>query len=256
MKKFLFAALIASLGSASAFAADLPARLYTKAPFAPAPINWTGFYVGGNLGYGWGNGDTSFSPLPDPIAFALKPTTLAPDSKGIIGGAQIGYNWQFNSLVAGLEADIQGSGIKGSVTQPSFIFGDQLITGAGDLLTSEKLSWFGTVRGRVGITTTPELLLYVTGGLAYGHAEYAAQTHFPAVDFPASFSKTKAGWTAGGGAEWAFARSWSAKVEYLYLDLGDESVVATPNVGFEEFNVGYTWKTRENIVRAGLNYHF
>ena len=106
----------------------------------------------------------------------------------------------------------------------------------------------------------PELLLYGTGGLAYGHVEASANTQlFNAEPFtlesPASVSKTKVGWTAGAGAEWMFAHNWSAKLEYLYVDLGNESAIGnfTPVIVAK---VGYTWNFRENIVRAGVNYHF
>ena len=115
MKRVLGGMVVAAALSGSAFAADLGARTYTKAP-AVAPIsNWSGLYVGGNLGYGWGDGNTDVSFLPSPVEFRIdNNTTLGARSSGAIGGAQLGYNWQIGSLVTGLEADIQGSGIKGS----------------------------------------------------------------------------------------------------------------------------------------------
>jgi outer membrane immunogenic protein len=110
-------------------------------------------------------------------------------------------------------------------------------------------------------------LLYGTGGLAYGRVDASANlfqsfdngdAHFQA-QAPASVSKTKVGWTAGAGAEWMFARNWSAKLEYLYVDLGSESAIGdvTENqVLNPRIAVGYTWHTRENIARVGVNYHF
>jgi len=113
----------------------------------------------------------------------------------------------------------------------------------------------GTVRARVGVTPVDRLLLYLTGGLAYGHVDYAANTSFsPVFGYPIAFGKTKVGWTAGAGAEWAFAQNWSAKLEYLYL--GDQSAIANPNQPNPPFQVGYDWKTQARIVRAGLNYKF
>jgi outer membrane immunogenic protein len=123
MKKIILATALLALGSASAFAADLGERgMYAKAP-AMAPVaNWSGLYVGGNVGYGWGNGTTNSAATTSGNAFANgilrnEDGSFDPGSKGVLGGAQIGYNWQMGSLVTGLEADIQGSGIKGSVNQ-------------------------------------------------------------------------------------------------------------------------------------------
>ena len=125
----------------------------------------------------------------------------------------------------------------------------------------QKLSWFGTVRGRVGVAVTPDLVLYGTGGLAYGRVDASANWRFDLervhAQAPASVSKTKVGWTAGVGAEWMFARNWSAKLEYLYVDLGNESAFGDlTQVDDPQLKVGYTWHTRENIVRVGVNYHF
>jgi outer membrane immunogenic protein len=262
MKRIVGAVMMTAALTAPGLAADLGARSYTKAP-ALAPVStWSGFYVGGNLGYGWGNGNTdvSFNPF---VNSGFNNTSLGARSTGVVGGAQAGYNWQMGSLVTGLEADIQGSGIKGSASAAptSSVFP----VDPRDLISSEpKLSWFGTVRGRLGVTVTPELLLYGTGGLAYGHlnasanySEPADATTAPPDVAPASISKTKVGWTAGAGAEWMFAHDWSAKLEYLYLDLGSDAAIgsfASPQA--PTFQVGYTWHTRENIARVGVNYHF
>jgi outer membrane immunogenic protein len=160
--------------------------------------------------------------------------------------------------VTGLEADIQGSSINGSARATSIIASTGAPDPNGSFLTSEhKLSWFGTVRGRLGVTVTPDLLLYGTGGLAYGHVD-ASANWFSSVDeqAPASVSKTKVGWTAGAGAEWMFAHNWSAKLEYLYVDLGSESAIGDFTPVDPLFKVGYNWRFRENIARVGVNYHF
>jgi len=263
MKRILATVMVTAALTAPGLAADLGARTYTKAP-ALAPVsNWSGFYIGGNLGYGWGDGDTDVSFLPSPAVFGLNNTTLGARSTGVTGGAQLGYNWQIGSLVTGLEADIQGSDIKGSARATPTFAGSADLDPDGLLSSEQKLSWFGTVRGRLGVTVTPDLLLYGTGGLAYGHVEASANTQLfnVNVESPASVSKTKVGWTAGAGAEWMFARNWSAKLEYLYIDLGSESaignvVAGVPLVVFDPFKVGYTWRFRENIARVGVNYHF
>jgi outer membrane immunogenic protein len=183
-------------------AADLPSK--KPAPtylVAPAPA-WSGFYVGVNVGGAAGNRGTG----------------------GVIGGGQFGYNYQVLPLfVAGLEADIQGSSM--GARAGSSAFGPPL--GGGG---SQSVDWFGTVRGRLGTTAiNPTLLVYGTGGLAYGGSSGAGT-----------------GWTGGGGVEWAFASNWSAKVEYLYVNLSQDADFGPRRGGDQGFHV----------VRAGLNYRF
>jgi outer membrane immunogenic protein len=257
-----------------AAAADLaPApRTYTKAPSMVSPAtNWSGFYGGVNLGYGWGSGDMSLAdvtPNAPPLSgFPATPQSVADRSNGVIGGGQIGYNWQMGSFVTGLEADIQGSGIQGTATRSPLITSSvpsptSLTHGTFD----QNLSWFGTVRGRAGVTVTPDLLLFGTGGLAYGKVSNSGDAAFTStlnsdvIDYPAQISQTKTGWAAGAGAEWMFARNWSAKVEYLHIDLGTSSVTGAKKFdGMPQGNpstIGYTWHNTYDIVRAGVNYHF
>jgi outer membrane immunogenic protein len=144
----------------------------------------------------------------------------ATNPSGFAGGIQAGYNWQSGPLVFGVEGDLQASD-------------------ANDTFAPWKFSnpWFGTVRGRVGYALS-NILFYGTGGLAFG--ELTGET------FGLSESHTTAGWTAGVGAEFGFARNWSAKVEYLYIDLSDSrfSITGVQN--------GYQF----GLIRAGVNYHF
>jgi outer membrane immunogenic protein len=255
MKKVLIAAAAVLTATASQ-AADLGARPYTKAPPMIAPVSsWTGLYIGGNVGYGWGAGKTDFSFLPDETAFDTKNATLDSKPEGVIGGAQIGYNWQMGAIVTGLEADIQGSGIKGSAKSPLASIGGAPAIGSFRS-SDDRLSWFGTVRGRLGATLTPSFLLYATGGLAYGEVKDSANTFFTTAEqMPVSVNQTKVGWTAGAGAEWMFAHNWSAKLEYLFVDLGKTSVTVADPVT-PALSVRYDWKNQDHIVRAGVNYHF
>jgi outer membrane immunogenic protein len=256
MKKVLIVATALAAAS-SVHAADLGMRTYTKAPAMVEHIaTWSGLYIGGNAGYGSG-GRTDFSFLPSPVAFAVDNTSLDTKPKGAIWGAQIGYNWQMGSLVTGLEADIQGADIKGSASRSPIVFNEGTLPIPGSFLSSDqKLSWFGTVRGRLGATVVPDLLLYGTAGLAYGEIKGSANTFFTATNnYPAKGSETRVGWTAGAGAEWMFARHWSAKVEYLYVDLGSASAIGLSAV-HPALSASSSWKTQENIVRAGVNYHF
>ncbi len=283
MKRLAIAiAAFGSVFATSAFAADLPAKAYTKAPVIPPVIyDWTGFYVGGNIGYSWGRESddgtlagtqnifqyrTASGPPAVPTSTAaIGPVPLYGKSNvnGVIGGGQAGYNWQRGTWLVGLEGDFQGS--------------DERSNGAictvagcppGSLLynTSYRLDWFGTLRGRAGFLATPQFLLYATGGLAYGHLSATEPT------VPLSWGDTRAGWTVGAGGEVAIDSHWSIKLEYLYMDLGrfgdasastatSVTVANSPRVGFSTLtvtNTTATFNTRftDNIVRVGVNYRF
>jgi outer membrane immunogenic protein len=240
--------------STSVLAADLGAiapAAYTKAPAYELVRNWTGLYIGGNVGYGWQHGGTDLNELPRPGNLGITVTNIDPKAKGVIGGGQIGYNWQIGSIVTGLEADLQGSGIKGNAA----IATTDDIGAPVALSTDHKLSWFGTVRGRLGFTVSPSVLLYGTGGLAYGDVEANSNAIFNGVDsFPANVSITKTGWAAGAGAEWMFTQNWSAKVEYLRVDLGKASATSPLRVGGVGAN--YQSHAQYDTVRFGVNYHF
>src|SRR5580704_15823836 len=177
MKKSLLAGvafgLIAAAGSASA--ADMAVK---APPAAPAWYDWTGFYAGVNGGYSWGKSSTNVSGTTSAPSILAFPLSQSMD--GGLGGGQIGYNWQFNhNWLFGLEADIQGTGQRGTAQAPTFLFvpgvaGALLpnVTATGTL--AEKLPWFGTVRARLGIEPSDHWLLYVTGGLAYGEIKSTA----------------------------------------------------------------------------------
>ena len=149
-----------------------------------------------------------------------KVTNNVTEPSGIAGGGQIGYNWQLSPFVFGLETDIQASA-------------------ADDTFAPYKFSnpWFGTLRGRVGYAFN-NVMFYGTGGLAFGELR--------ATTFGLSESHTTAGWTAGVGAEMGFAPNWSAKVEYLYVDLANSNFVIT----------GASNGYRFGLIRAGVNYRF
>jgi outer membrane immunogenic protein len=286
MKKLAVAVLVASFGATSAFtsalAADLPVRTYTKAPVYVDPgYNWSGFYVGGNLGYSWGRAATdgtqtgtqsvsvftAFSGIIRPgfpvvTPLATTPVTGRANVNGFLGGGQAGYNWQRGTWLFGLETDIQGTGERGS-SDVCLVAG--CATGTGLFTANYKLDWFGTARGRIGILPTDRVLLYATGGLAYGEVSATA----PLI--PLSWGSTRAGWTVGAGAEAAIDHNWSIKLEYLYMDLGNvggNSTTAT-NVVTQlgvpiRFNTVTTtaltsaFNTRftDNILRVGVNYRF
>jgi outer membrane immunogenic protein len=225
------------------------------------PFNWTGPYVGIHVGYGWGDTDTSFSPLPSAARFSnLAPATLSPNTNGVAAGIQGGYNYQMGCFVVGIEADFSGSGMSGTQTvSPIIQSNGTALPGGGSLTAHQEINWFGTLRPRLGYAVTPGLLIYGTGGLAYGDVSYSANTDFRpgfTAYYPASAGETKVGWSLGAGVEYAFSRNWTVKTEYLRVDLGNESVTANPNIALPPFQVGYKFETSANILNIGLNYRF
>jgi outer membrane immunogenic protein len=227
MKKRAFGVAVAAcLSVLSASAADLPSRKEPPPVYYPPPpiFTWTGIYAGLNLGGGW----------LDRYDYGhwLAPSS-ASNSGGVVGGAQIGYNYQFTPLfVAGLEADFQGSGVGGGGNQ-----------GWG---ATRSVDWFGTVRGRAGVSMlNAQLLLYGTAGFAYGDLRLN-------YGWLGSQARVGTGWTAGGGLEYAFLPNWSAKVEYLYTNIGAnyDSIYVAP------FIVESQQRAHLNTVRAGVNYRF
>ncbi len=153
---------------------------------------------------------------------------------GFIGGGQIGYNWQINSFVLGVEGDIQYSAQKR--TETATVLG---VTVTGE----EKIPWFGTARGRVGYAFD-NFLLYATGGAAWTNFKASVS----ALGLTVSSETTKTGWTAGAGVEWMFMPRWSVKAEYLYIDAGTTTLTVA--------GVSASGKLKDNVARLGVNYHF
>jgi outer membrane immunogenic protein len=254
----------------SAFAGTEMYRGKEMKQVAPAPLpecdfTWTGFYLGGNAGYGWGHADTDFDPRPDAVTFVnLAPTTLDPDPSGFIGGGQLGYNWQWNKwLVLGFETDFQGTDIEGHDFQSPIIQnnGTPFLTAGSFLAAHERVQWLGTVRGRIGFAPICRLLIYGTGGFAYGNVDYSANTNFNnGTTYPVDFTETKTGWTAGGGIEYAISNHWTVRAEYLHYDLGEAHRTQNQLVGGvpqgPPFFVHYNFDTSGEIVRGGLNFKF
>ena len=266
MRHLLRAALLmtALQFSGVASAADLP----LKAPPAPAPVyyNWTGFYLGVNLGGSWGHQSVDACDggnKPPPNVVVVPPMLCASDTlhmDGVIGGGQIGYNWQFapifgwgNGWVLGIEADIQGSGQRAS---RDFSITDVTNTFTFSGNVEDKLTWFGTVRGRSGIAFD-RTLWYVTGGWAFGDRTIDGTVTVTTAGVPASASfstsKTLNGWTVGAGVEWAFWSRWTAKFEYLHVDFTNTGGDFTSVNPATTVSVGHL---QDEIVRAGVNWRF
>jgi outer membrane immunogenic protein len=294
MKKLVIAFAVYGLIGTPAFAADLSKPVY-KAPPPPAPVSsWTGWYVGGNVGYSWGansdlvgSGDLSyFASRARP--FALADSNIAPN--GVIGGGQIGYNYQFSrNGVLGFEADFQGSGDRGSGQLTDTSVTTQLVAGGGvpplqvsaTAMTNyeARIDWFGTARGRLGMLFGDQLLIYGTGGLAYGRVAASGNTNLilgsangclfacttPLT--PVSVSRTNVGFAVGAGMEGKFLlpSNWTWKLEWLYLDLGSVDTTASFNnpamiLTFAPYLADATIATHthftDNILRIGVNYQF
>jgi outer membrane immunogenic protein len=255
MLSVLLGATALSFASApSAVAADMPVKAVVAVPY----LNWTGFYVGLNAGYGWGNPNSHLGEGPTPSGFGgaapLLPADYNPGSRGFIGGAQAGYNYQINTVVVGVETDIQFGSINGTMTTGS----TALPLAFATFTESQKLSLFGTLRGRIGFLPMSNLLLYGTGGLAYGRVNVTSQFRFdtpPFNDYSGSTTQTKTGWTIGGGAEWALNPSWSVKAEYLYYDLGTVSVTGLKPTR-PLFSTSLSQNVTGSIARLGVNYKF
>jgi outer membrane immunogenic protein len=282
-------AAIALIGT-PAFAADMAVKAPPTAP-APVPYTWTGFYGGIEFGGGWSDEAVNYSPN-DPLAAALLNGKIGvpgnqPVASGYrisqssaVGGFEAGYNWQAGSnWLLGLETDFSFSGMSGRASSPSSVL--QVfpgpITSTQSTTTERTTDWYGTARGRAGWLATPNLLLFGTGGFAYGRtsasATYMTSVGSLSISGPISFSCTagvpcfvgsastiRTGWTAGGGAEWLLDQHWSAKIEYQFVDLGTETVrvtavaVVLPGQAPASFNA--IFHDRFNVVRLGLNYRF
>jgi outer membrane immunogenic protein len=241
MKRILAGAAL--LGTAvSAQAADMP----VKAPFLKAPVamvyDWTGFYIGVNAGVGIGR---DYTRLAIPAGLSFEASYLNP--QGGVGGGQIGYNWQvpnslLGALVFGVEADIQGTGMRDNF---SCLIG---CLPAQNLNFNQRLDWFGTVRGRVGIATGP-VLTYVTAGGAYGSVK-TTLTETIGTTGTFTSSQNRGGWTWGSGVEASLGGNWTGKIEYLYVNLGDR----LDSFALNGFAQAMSTDIREHIFRVGLNY--
>lgn len=215
------AALSLVAASLSARAADIPPPVYKAVRPVVAYYNWTGFYLGINGGYGWGKSDWG-AP-----AISLKP------NGGLIGGTA-GFNYQVGSFVWGIEGDYDWADVRDSVA-------------CGAFTCETKNKWLATVRGRLGYAFD-RWMPYFTGGGAFG--EVRASSTNPAAP---GASDTLSGWTVGGGIEYAFLNDWSAKIEYLYVDLGKfDCNAACSGIAGLPSEVSY----KENVIRAGINYKF
>jgi outer membrane immunogenic protein len=288
MKKILLSTVALLSLSAGAMAADLPSRRMAPAPMVAAvPVfTWTGFYFGVNAGYGWSdhsNDDTivfpagTFTGVPGggvgagTITFA----DSHGDADGWLGGAQMGFNWQFGGLVVGVEADIQAIDLDRDRGTFAYTFTGPVPLGFTPVRNDvSALDWFGTVRARVGFAID-RVLIYGTGGFAFGGGDH--ETGCSSVFASTTFCNngnddTRWGYAVGGGIEWALPMSgWfgssavTFKVEGLYVNLDDDdngnanlvgfTAAGTPVIATGAVRVRDD-ETDFGLIRAGINFKF
>jgi outer membrane immunogenic protein len=292
MRRIVVGVFAASLCLASqAFAADMPVKAPPPPPAAPAP-SWTGFYVGGEVGGAWSDPHLSYSPNDGPAAvlvygqFGLAgEQPFAANSfkmSGVTGGLEGGYNWQINpNWLVGIETDFNGSSLKGTGSSTTLIQTGPVFNQT--INVNQTFDWYGTLRGRLGFLPSNNLLLFGTGGLAYGRviesglftangptlAGYGAT--FPPFSwecgtngstcFAGTSSQIRVGYTLGGGLEWLFWQKWSVKAEYQYVNLGSAPLrftaigLAGAGTIHSSFNANFA-RDDFQVVRGGVNYHF
>jgi outer membrane immunogenic protein len=234
MKRVVLAALCSTalMSAAQAADANMP---YTKAPAAPQAFSWTGVYVGGNVGYGWGT--TSV----DGLSTNLKPS-------GVNGGGQVGYNYQINSFVLGVEGDFQGADHH-----------DTLGVGAFGVRANldAKSDWYATIRGRVG-WAFGQFLPFVTGGIAFADSKADINATGVGGNITGSASHTLTGYAVGGGLDYAITNNWTIRGEYLHLGFDDNTynlLVTAPGVSVT-LPAALKAKSDFDIARLAVNYKF
>jgi len=233
----------------AAVAADL--RPVTKAAPAPAPaFSWTGFYVGGHVGWGWG--ETNATPTGI-VGLVIDP--FRSDTDGVFAGGTIGYNYQYGPIVLGTEGEFSWSDINGSVNG-SFL---GILPPAGSsLVATSQNNWIATLSTRVGVAWDA-LLVYGKAGVAWANNDYSVNANLGGLfSYASTISETETGWLVGGGVEWAFARNWSAKIEGNYMDFGSKnrSFAGIPVGGGISLPINADIESHISTVKFGVNYRF
>lgn len=251
-------AVALALAASPAFAADLSYPAKAPPMMAVVPVfTWTGFYIGANVGYGWGDASGYDPYLPDNYLYSGLVTSGSGDPDGWFGGFQAGYNYQFyNNVVLGVEADVQFADMKDTytfgytVTDDTDIAGDDADFGVFGQYTT-KIDAFGTIRARLGYAMD-RFLPYITGGLAWANVKVSGETVVADTNeidaWSGSFKDTYWGWAIGGGVEYAFTDNWTMKAEYIYSDLGSTSFSGL----FDSNDLDFSIQT----LKVGVNYKF
>jgi outer membrane immunogenic protein len=231
----------AAMPVAAGYAADMNMPLKAP-PMIQTVYNWTGFYIGGEVGGGWSRETTTVSSLPAagfPVGTVLNPANLS----GVLGGGYAGYNYQINQFVLGIDGNYDGAGLTGSSTD---------ISPTGNVLThNEKMKWDAAITGRLGYAAN-NWLLFVKGGYAWAGFSDSTTIVGPAAG-TASSSDTRGGGTVGAGVEYGFAQHWSAKVEYDYVKFQTSSYNITTSAGATPTR---STTSSLNELKGGIAYRF
>ena len=275
MRKFGLGTIVALAFVASqAVAADLP----VKAPIrAPAVYSWTGFYLGGHVGYGWSDATTKYTGDADVLTLVnagALPVGYDVGRGGFAGGVQTGYNWQLNSLVLGIEADASrlsiGRNVSAQNINPAAIAlpirgGGFLALNQWDSTADLKADWVATVRGRAGLAFD-RWMVFGTAGVAWADVATSGTLlrSFPVggaviASWAGSTSQSKTGYVVGGGVEYAMTNNWLVRIEGLYYGFGHVNDVVQPapgNILADAVPLNRTTDVNLAVVRLGLNYKF
>ncbi len=240
-------------------AADMPIRALPP----PVPVfSWTGFYLGAHVGYDWQDSSAAWNPLPSPAAFGVNAQTGSTNGSSMLGGIHGGFNYEFwGAWVAGVEGDFSWTKAGTNSTQAWVTPAGVLVGGGAATAMNTTLNDLSSVRGRLGYALWPSVLLYGTGGAAWGRITYSGNAFNPANGYLSSsaFTNTASGWVAGGGIEWMFWHNWTVRWEYLHYDLSASQAVTAAGrpAGFAAFPSGFSWSGMTvDEVRAGLTYKF
>jgi outer membrane immunogenic protein len=276
----LFATTLATAAFASAafatktLAADMPLK---APPRVAAPVNWSGIYIGGHVGYGWADKDFSLPDIAgekfgdcygkDQFCYdftKLGGPVLSQNLKGFLGGVQGGFNVQSGAFVLGIEGQFSWTGMKedSQAKLGEFRFFDcwTHITKEIDLKARAEVNWVATIAGRIGYAFD-RALIYAKGGVAFADQDYSWVVNKGDRELAtAKFSETRTGWMVGGGLEWALWQNWSAKIEYNFMDFGSDTLNAVANVCHHgecsKTNVRVDIDEQMHVVKVGVNYRF
>jgi outer membrane immunogenic protein len=270
----LVTALAAFAFGSVAQATDMPVKALPPVAYG---ANWTGFYVGGHIGYGWGNKDFSLPDLAgqkfgdcqgnhqECFDFSkLSSPALSHKLAGLLGGVQAGFNLQSGAFVYGAEGQLSWTGMKedslSKLGEFHFVNCWYDVTKEIDLKAHTDVNWVATLAGRIGYAVD-RVLIYAKGGVAFADQDYSWIVTKGSKDLAtAKFSDTRTGWMVGGGAEWALWHNWSAKLEYNYMDFGTETINVAANVCLygtcSKKDVRVDIDEHMHVVKLGINYRF
>lgn len=249
-KAALWISAVATLIGMPAWAADMAVK---ARPMPPAPVyGWTGCYIGGNVGGGWARNDvTDFLTVP---GFDIGRST----GTGIVGGGQVGCDYQMANWVFGAQGMFDGAEVKGSLIPNGALAPPNPVGFSRNEVLGFKTEWLATVTGRIGYLVQPQALIYVKGGAAWAHNTYSDNDPILVPPFFGNGSATHTGWTIGGGFEYAFTQNWSFLIEYDFSDFGSRNTTIwynTANTGVVN-PYGYNFKPNLQTVLFGVNYRF